>query len=198
MKYMVDYYTLSDCHERKEIEAANREAVINILNLKGADLTAPHTIQEMEQNRMTTPQTPQQAAEQFRADLRADLAEIMDALHTQRAEMLNIRADLDAIRAGLTQASQQPAAPAGTFAEMMIDNIIMTYDDKGKPAYKATGTPYSKFGVRVWDEVLPALGIDPASLRPGPNPQPAPIRARVLLKVTDEGKTAPQKVTGKI
>jgi len=101
-------------------------------------------------------------------------------------------------KAGLSQASQ-PAPAVGAFSEMMIDNIIMTYDDKGKPAYKATGTPYNKFGVRVWDEVLPTLGIDPIALKPGPNPQAQPIRARVLMNEPEEGKTTqPRKVTGKV
>src|SRR3990172_790842 len=144
-------------------------------------------------------QTPQQAAQQaarddaaqFRADLRADLAEIMDELHSQAAELVNVCADLDAIRDGLKQAISQPAPVAGAFAEMVIDNIVMTYDDKGKPAYKATGTPYNKFGVRVWDEVLPVLGIDPTTLKPGPNPQPPPIPARVQIVTNDEGKLSP-------
>lgn len=149
---------------------------------------------------MTNQLTPQQAAEQFRADLRADLAEIMDELHTQHAELVNVRADLDAIRAGLTQAAS-PVPAAGTFSEMIIDNIIMTYDDAGKPAYKARGAPFQKFGVRIWDEVLPALGIDPASLRPGPNQIDSPIPARVLMAETtrEDGtkSTGPRKITGK-
>lgn len=139
--------------------------------------------------------TPAQKAELFRDELREELAEIKSEIHSQGAELINIRAEIEAIRSGLTTASQ-PAPAAGTFGEMMITSIIMTYDDAGKPAYKATGTPYNKFGVRVWDEVLPLLGIDPAELKPGPNPQ-AEIRARVLMKVNDEGKPAPQKITGK-
>ena len=202
MKYRVDYYTLSDCHESgKEIEAADRAALMAQLDNLMIDLSAPFTIYEIytgENKPMTTPTaTPaQQAAEQFRADLRADLAEIMDELHSQRAELVNVRADLEAIRAGLTQAASQPAQTVGAFSEMMIDNIIMTYSDKGEPAYKATGAPYNKFGVRVWPETLPALGIDPASLKPGPNPQPAPIAARVLMQTNKEGK-ARRKVTGR-
>jgi hypothetical protein len=201
MKYRVSFYTLSDCHSEKEIEATDRPALMAQLDKEMIDLSAPYTITELGDNKPMTTPTPttpaQQAAEQFRADLRADLAEIMDELHSQRAEIINVRADLEAIRAGLTQASQ-PAPAVGTFGEMMIDNIIMTYDDKGKAAYKATGTPYNKFGVRVWPETLPALGIDPISLRPGPNPQQPAIRARVLMNEPEEGKTAqPRKVTGK-
>jgi hypothetical protein len=58
-------------------------------------------------------------------------------------------------------------------------------------------TPYNKFGVRVWPETLPALGIDPLSLKPGPNAQ-TPITARVLMQISEEtGKSNPRKVTGK-
>jgi hypothetical protein len=221
MKYRVSFYTLSDCHSEKEIEAADRPALMAQLENLMIDLYAPFTIYEIytgDNKAMKTPQaapmqgmtplgitpTPaQQAAEQFREEIRRQFAMIEERLqdiaeltHENRANVINIGADLEAIRAGLTQASQ-PAPAAGAFSEMMIDNIIMTYDDKGKPAYKATGTPYNKFGVRVWDEVLPTLGIDPASLHPGPNPQSA-IRARVLMNEPEEGKTAqPRKVTGK-
>ena len=140
---------------------------------------------------MTTQPTPQQAAEQFREEIRA----AFDLLHVEIAEL---HADLAQMREGLTHASQPaPIANSGQFTEMMIDSIIMTYSDKGEPAYKATGTPYNKFGVRVWPETLPILGIDPASLKPGPNPQPAAIKAQVLMQVNDEGKASPRKVTGK-
>ena len=152
---------------------------------------------------MTAQPPPQQQAEAFREEIRRQFAMIEERLESMNEtalenhmELINVRADIEAIRTGLTQASQPAPAQVGTFQEMMIDNIIMTYDDKGKPAYKATGTPYNKFGVRVWDEVLPTLGIDPASLHPGPNPQ-HPIRARVQMKTNEEGKAAPQKVTGK-
>jgi hypothetical protein len=103
---------------------------------------------------------------------------------------------VETIRNGLKTAATPPAV--GTFGEMMIDSIVMTYDDAGKLAYKAKGAPYQKHGVRVWDEVLPALGIDPASLKPGPNPI-EPIRARVLMNPPQNDKPAqPRKVTGKV
>jgi hypothetical protein len=126
----------------------------------------------------------------------------MDELHSQRAELINVRADLDAIRAGLTQAASQPApAASGTFGEMEITAIIMTYNDKGDAIYKAKGVPYQKYGARLWSEVLPALGIDPLTLRPGTN-QIDPIRARVLLGETTNRETGakgvgPIKVTGR-
>lgn len=207
MKYRVSFYTLSDCHSEKEIEAADRPALMAQLDRLMIDLSAPFTIYEIYtgENKMTTPTTTpaQQAAEQFRADLRADLAEIMDELHSQRAELINVRADLEAIRAGLTQAASQPAATStGTFSEMIIENIIMSYNDEGKPTYKAKGAPFQKFGVKVWDETLPLLGINPATLKPGQNIQPEPITARVLMGETTNRETGakgigPRKVTGK-
>ncbi len=156
---------------------------------------------------MTTP-TPtttsqvQQAAERFREELRANIAEIMDELHSQRAELINVRADLEAIRAGLQQASQPAPAAAGQFAEMMIDAILYNVDKNDKPVYMAMGTPYAKFGVRVWDEILPALGLDPATFKAGKNIITPAIRARVLLGETTNRETGvkgigPHKVTGK-
>jgi len=151
---------------------------------------------------------PTQQAEAFREEIRTlfknlhinvstDINEIVNELHHQRAELDQINAALTTITAGIQHAATATPPTAGTFSEMEITSIIMTYDDKGKPAWKAVGTPYNKFGVRVWDEVLPALGIDPASLHPGPNTI-NPIRARVLMKMNEEGKPAPQKVTGKV
>jgi len=138
---------------------------------------------------MTTP-TPTQPDRITAAEIRELFAE----LHTEIAEL---RAELHTIREALHTAATPPAV--GTFGEMMIDSIVMTYDDAGKPAYKAKGAPYQKHGVRVWDEVLPALGIDPAALKPGPNPITPAIRARVQMNPsTEDGKTAqPRKVTGK-
>ena len=158
---------------------------------------------------MTTPTTtsPQQAAELFRDDIGVlvidHLAQVFGAIDEIRAafdllhvEISEIRADLFQMREGLAHAAQ-PAPAVGTFGEMEITTIIMTYSDKGEAAYKATGTPYNKFGVRVWPEVLPVLGVDPAALHPGPNTINT-IRARVLMTEPEEGKAAqPRKVTGK-
>lgn len=156
---------------------------------------------------MTTPTTPTPQAsqpteaEKFRAEIRRAfehieerLADLTELTHETRAALLQMRE-------GLTIAAAKSAPAVGTFAEMQIETIVMTYDDNGKPAYKAKGAPYQKHGVRVWDEVLPALGIDPASLKPGPNAQTPPITARVLMgETTDDNgqpRTSPRKVTGK-
>jgi hypothetical protein len=210
MKYRVSFYTLSDCHAEKEIEAADRPALMAQLDNLMIDLSAPFTIYEIytgENKPMTTP-TPapvtsqvQQAAERFREELRADIAEIMDELKSQRAELINVRADLDAIRAGLTQAAQ-PAPAVGAFGEMEISAIVKTIDKNNKINYLAIGAPYAKFGVRIWDEILPAVGIDPAALEFGNNPILPTIRARVQLGETTNRTTGikgigPLKVTSK-
>ena len=136
---------------------------------------------------MTTPNQP--------AD-RITAAEIRELFAELRAEIATLDAKIETMRGGLQTAATPPAV--GTFVEMQIDSIVMTFDDNGKAAYKAKGAPYQKHGVRIWDEVLPTLGIDPANLKPGPNALPTPIRARVLMNQPEEGKTAqPRKVTGR-
>jgi len=130
------------------------------------------------------------------AEIRELFTQMENRFDELATEMLEVKSELHAMRGGLQTAATPPAV--GTFGEMIIDSIVMTYDDAGKPAYKAKGAPYTKHGVRIWDEVFPNLGIDPATLKPGPN-EIEPIRARVLMNPPQEdGKTAqPRKVTGK-
>lgn len=144
---------------------------------------------------MTTPTATPTPAEQFRADMLRSLDEIREEL---RAELESMRAELAQIRAGLATASQ-PAPAVGPSATFTADSITLDYMD-GKPVYKMRGGQYTKFGVRVWPEVLPALGIDAATLKPGTNPI-TPLDVRVLLetKSDDDGtpKTTARKVTGR-
>lgn len=81
------------------------------------------------------------------------------------------------------------AAVAGQTVVFLADTISLGYDDNGKATYKVKGGQYTKFGVRVWPEVLPKLGIDPAALKPGPNEFGKPVIALV-------GEKGPQKVIG--
>ena len=140
----------------------------------------------------TTPQPDRITAQELREQFHTTLAEIA----TLREEYHELREAITEIRDGLRRAATPPAQ-VGTFSEMMIETIVMTYDDNGKPAYKGLGAPFQKFGVRIWDEVLPIFA-DPATLKPGKNAiQPTP--ARVLMNTPEEGKTAqPRKITGKI
>ena len=137
---------------------------------------------------MTTPTT--NPADRITA---AEIRERFDELETM---IKHLTATIETMRGGLQTAATPPAV--GTFVEMQIDSIVMTFDDNGKAAYKAKGAPYQKHGVRIWDEVLPLLDIDPATLKPGPNAITPASRARVLMNQPEEGKTAqPRKVTGK-
>ena len=139
-----------------------------------------------------TPPTPAQQAEAFREEIRKALADIA-------AEIAAIHAEIRQIKSGPATAGTQ----AVQFSEMLIDNIIMMTDENGKLSYKGKGAPYQKHGVKIWDEVLSALGIDPAALKPGPNPQNPPIRARVLMGETTNRETGetgigPRKVIGRM
>ena len=99
-------------------------------------------------------------------------------------------------RLGQALSSLQPEAsvvaapqPAGEYRVITAEALIMTYTDNGEPAYKIIGQPYSKFGVRVWPEILPTLGVNPSQLKPGRNP----YNAAVLVLMGERG---PKKVIG--
>jgi hypothetical protein len=150
---------------------------------------------------MTTPtQTP--APEKITA---AELRQLFQALKQQLNERLDgIEEDLAALREGLAAAAtasplhpegvlgsqpQATPAPAGQTVDFMANTLLVGIDDNGQPTYKAKGGQYAKFGVRIWPEVLPPLGIDPAALKPGPNP----INLHVLALMGEKG---PRKVIG--
>jgi len=102
-----------------------------------------------------------------------------------------IETDLTTLRDGLTAAANQPTATPAPGNTIIFDASILLVgtDDNGAPTYKLKGGQYMKFGVRVWPETLPALGIDPAALKPGPNP--LNLRVRALM-----GDKGPRKVIG--
>jgi hypothetical protein len=190
--YRVTYYTMSDGQNEMIIAAASpAEAEAEARQRDDCFAQLKQVIYIGDNKPMTTPTN--QPDKMTAQELRDEFA----AIHAQLEALTDT---LTTITQGIQHAATAtPPAQGGTFSEMVIDCIIMTYDDNGKPAYKATGTPWIKFGVRVWDEVLPLLGIDPASLRPGKNPLLDPIRTRVLMNAPEEGKTAqPRKVTGRI
>ena len=91
---------------------------------------------------------------------------------------------------------QPSQSAAGAVQDFQSDTLIMTYDDKGQLAYKILGRPFSKFGVRTWPETLPALGIDASTLKPGPNPFSAMVRAMMIESATTPGKFIPKKIIG--
>jgi hypothetical protein len=102
-----------------------------------------------------------------------------------------IEADISSLREGLLAAANQAGSPnpAASGDTVVFDAaiLLMSYDDNGQPVYKAKGGPYMKFGVRIWPEVLPNLGVDGSTLKPGPNP--VNLRVRALM-----GEHGPRKV----
>ena len=203
MQYRTSFYTLSDCHAEKIIEAADLPALMAQLDREMIDLSAPFTIYEIGDNKpMTAPLTPAPTtpAELFREEIRNSF----DLLHVENGE---IRAEIETLRSALTTiahglAHAATATASAKFAEMEITTIIYNVDKNDKPVYMAMGIPYTKFGVRVWDEVLPMLDIDPTTFKAGKNVITPAIRARVLLGETTNRETGvkgigPHKITGK-
>ena len=118
-------------------------------------------------------------------------AELRHAFQALTERLDQIEAEITALRDGLAAAGQPQAAPvsAGQTVDFVATVLLVGMDDNGQPTYKAKGGQYMKFGVRVWPEVLPALGVDPASLKPGPNP--INLKVRALM-----GEHGPRKVIG--
>jgi hypothetical protein len=106
-----------------------------------------------------------------------------------------IEAEITALRDGLTAAAAAPATAAtptaGQTVQFEASSIVVGVDDQGEYTYKAKGGQYVKFGVRIWPEVLPALGLDPDELHPGPNP----VSLHLVALMGDKG---PRKVIGLI
>lgn len=129
------------------------------------------------------------------AALREEVCRLTAMIEPAGENSARIAERLDQIGAALAQvpaagmtSQSQPDAP---FCDFHADTILLTYDDAGNAAYKIKGAPFAKFGVRVWPETLPALGIDPAALKPGPNPIAAHVRA-----VLNPETRKPRKVIG--
>ena len=152
-------------------------------------------------------QTPNQPTDRTRS---IELLEsLLEASETQTAIISDLANAINSLVATLTAAAQvlsqppalaapaaQPAsAPAGAFQDFESSAIIMTYNDKGEPAFKIVGFPFNTFGVRCWPETLPSLGIDPANLKPGPNPYAAQVRA-MMVESSATGKLTPKKIIG--
>jgi hypothetical protein len=130
---------------------------------------------------MTSP-TPNQPDRMTAAELRAAFQSLTERLD-------QIEAALTTLREGLTAAASQPAASQQPGETVKFDPniLLMSYDDNGQPVYKAKGGQYSKFGVRIWPEVLPILGVNPVTLKLGPNP----VNLRLVALMGEHG---PRKV----
>jgi hypothetical protein len=110
---------------------------------------------------------------------------------TERLDYID--AAISEFKAGLLHAATQPATPAEQTPDNTVTftatSILVGMDDNGQPTYKAKGGQYTKFGVRIWGEVLQLLGIDPATLNPGQNP----VNLRVIALL---GENGPRKIIG--
>jgi len=119
-------------------------------------------------------------------------AELRRAFQALTERLDQIEAEITALRDGLAAAASQPqtaSASVGQTVDFVATILLVGMDDNGQPTYKAKGGPYMKFGVRIWPEVLPELGIDPGTLKPGPNQ----VNLHVLALMGDKG---PRKVIG--
>ena len=138
-------------------------------------------------------------------DSKSRAIEVLETLlHTSEAQtavITDLANEIGVLINLLTSAAQNNvkllnAAEPGQYQDFDASAIIMTYSDKGEPAYKIIGFPFNTFGVRVWPEILPQLGIDPATLKPGPNPYAARVRAKMVESSTVSGKLTPKKIIG--
>lgn len=118
------------------------------------------------------------------AELRGMFQAVYERLDQVETELIALR---DGLSAAASPAAIIPERPAGNTIQFDASIILVGVDDAGQPTYKAKGGQYSKFGVRIWPEVLPELGIDPATLQPGPNP----VNLRLIALMGEKG---PRKV----
>lgn len=86
-------------------------------------------------------------------------------------------------------ASSQTLAGVSTIT-FHATSVTIAIDESGKRIYRAKGDRFMKFGVRIWDEILPQLGLDPQQLQPGHNP----VSLMVQCACNSEGN--PKKVIG--
>jgi hypothetical protein len=138
--------------------------------------------------------TPQmQALNQIAENTAVTIAMLSDILQVMQSAS-NAADALIKLMQRPAAAAQQPAASTGsdpaTFSTFVATELIMGYTDDGQPTYKLIGTPWTKYGIKVWPEVLPTIDIDVASLRPGRNTI-VPVNVKAL-----NGDKYPKKVIG--
>ena len=145
---------------------------------------------------MTTPNTTPTLDRMTAAELRDQFANLHTEIDSLRAEIATIRETMTAIADGLQQtgaaATDQDAAPTPRPTITFIANSISLDYIDGKPAYKARGGQFTKFGVRIWPEALHFFNVTPENLKPGIN-QIQPLE--VIAELTESGQ--PRKVIGK-
>lgn len=122
------------------------------------------------------------------ADAIEHLIEISDATAESSATVAEALAKFGNSMAPLSPLAAA-AAPQGATVVFMAETLSYGIAEDGKPVYKIKGGQFTKFGVRVWPEALPLLGIDAEKLKPGPNVFSAAVIALM-------GEKGPQKVIG--
>lgn len=81
------------------------------------------------------------------------------------AQLARLEAKIDKLLASPAPGASGTAVPLlFTITDADAEEIRQT-DGSKKAYYKLFGGEFSKFGVRVWPEVLEAAGIDPANIR---------------------------------
>ena len=117
----------------------------------------------------------------------AKLAALTDAV----THLLEVSGEAAAVRQAhrpFPEPAEGPA-PVGNTVVFMAETLTYGIAEDGKPIYKIKGGQYTKFGVRVWPEALPLLGVNADALKPGPNA----FSGAVLAVMGEKG---PQKVIG--
>lgn len=119
------------------------------------------------------------------AELREAFQKMTDELDATRDQMFTLRAEVETVQETLNKLldllaqAPKPAPTAAPGAEglerVTVHTVSLTYDKAGQPIYHAMGGKYSRFGARIWPEILPLINVDPATLKPGPNPWPATV-----------------------
>lgn len=169
---------------------------------------------------MTTTPTPQPVPQKSAAHLAVEALQtrvdnlaheqhdehesIVKAIGELRSDLGTLRGLIESMSDAINHLTVQPSVPAHStgngaqYTTFHADTLVMTYDDSGKPSYKIKGGRFSQFGVRVWPEVLPVLHIDPALLKPGPNPIDLIVKAELETKPGEDGQptTKAKRIVG--
>ena len=114
------------------------------------------------------------------------LEKILEQLEHQTVSMDALCTRLDSLHQAVNGASNgSPDGHEDKLVEFDATEIVTTLDDSGtRKLFRIKGGMYSAYGIRIWPESLPELGIDPGTLTFGINPISMKVRARI----TDRGK----------
>ena len=187
-------YNLKDIQQNDQpaqvIESAHKTYTLKTWNSD----TLEYTYTRKDTQTMTAP-TPTTPDRMTAAELRAAFERLDEEMNHQLELINQVKSQLDTLTAGIQTAASASTQPhdSGEWVTFPMETLTLSTDEQGKPTYKARGGQFTKFGVRIWPEVLPALGLNFSSLAPGMNQINPPVMVRALLGDTGQ----PRKVTGK-